>query len=76
MKKNLLFILALGLTTAVHGKYLSKTGLKENCFSIDVGEEGKPKPFYSPYRKLPHNALITAIFSGIMWNSLTLLTRP
>jgi len=76
MKKNLLIILAAGLGVGGHGVYLSKTGLKENCYSINEGDKATPKAWLSPYRMVSHTGMCYGMFAALLWNSLTLLKKP
>jgi cytochrome c oxidase assembly protein subunit 15 len=69
MRNRLLALLGLGGMQGFIGWWMVKSGLKEK-------PEYQNRPRVSPYRLMTHLLMATTLYSGLIWNSFSLLIKP
>jgi len=65
----MLALLGLGGMQGAIGWWMVKSGLKEK-------PEYQNRPRVSPYRLATHLGMATTLYSGLLWNSFSLLIKP
>jgi cytochrome c oxidase assembly protein subunit 15 len=69
MRNRMLALLGLGGLQGGIGWWMVKSGLKEK-------PEYQNRPRVSPYRLAAHLGMATTLYSGLLWNSFSLLIKP
>ena len=69
LRNRLLGLLGLGALQGGIGWWMVKSGLKEK-------PDYQNRPRVSPYRLMTHLMLATTIYSGLLWQSFSLLVKP
>ena len=69
MRNRVLALLGLGGLQGAIGWWMVKSGLKEK-------PEYQSRPRVSPYRLATHLLMATTLYTGLLWNSFSLLIKP
>lgn len=69
MRNRLIALLGLGGLQGGIGWWMVKSGLTEK-------PDYQSRPRVSPYRLAAHLAMATTLYSGLLWNSFSLLIKP